>query len=370
MDRIRKEFSLSSMGDAMNFQAYYYMLNGKFQEYQHEVVIKTQDRNAITKYIQQSGFELFYERRGDDMRREGAGSKDDDSAAVSFRIYAEDSDHEVFYKRGNILLRLADLDYSNFVIMFLGGLYDKNEIITMVDALKGLHIAEKKKNIFMVTYRHNEITLSESKIQDTGEIDLALHYGESFLPVDKVIREDLQNKNSGVVLLHGKPGTGKTYYLRNLINSIDRKFIYIPSFTVSSLGSPSMVSLLERNKGSVFVVEDAEQCIMDRGNGDNGGLVSILLNYSDGILSDFFKSKLICTFNCDIGKIDEAFLRKGRLVAKHEFGKLDKDGSQKLIDKLGIKTKVDSGMTLAEIYNFKKENFVKEEKEKKIGFLS
>ena len=64
---------------------------------------------------------------------------------------------------------------------------------------------------------------------------------------------------------------------------------------------------------------------------------------SDGLMSDIFNIKFICTFNADISKIDSALLRKGRCYANYTFKALDKDKVKHLSDKynLGIKeTKV------------------------------
>ncbi|MGO8056094.1 hypothetical protein, partial [Rhizobium leguminosarum] len=55
---------------------------------------------------------------------------------------------------------------------------------------------------------------------------------------------------------------------------------------------------------------------------NNSSSVSNLLNISDGLLADFLNVQLVCTFNSSLTFIDTALLRKGRLIAKYEFGKL------------------------------------------------
>jgi hypothetical protein len=49
--------------------------------------------------------------------------------------------------------------------------------------------------------------------------------------------------------------------------------------------------------------------------------------------------------------IDEALTRKGRLIAKYEFGKLSVARAQRLSDHLGFKTTIQKPMTVAEIAN-------------------
>jgi hypothetical protein len=61
--------------------------------------------------------------------------------------------------------------------------------------------------------------------------------------------------------------------------------------------------------------------------------------------------QIICTFNSELGLIDNALLRKGRLIARYEFGKLSIDKAKALRDHLGLTTEINKPMTLAEITN-------------------
>lgn len=60
--------------------------------------------------------------------------------------------------------------------------------------------------------------------------DLKLYYGDEFESIHEELIETLQEKDStGITFLHGPPGTGKTFYLRYLINEIkDKSLIYVP----------------------------------------------------------------------------------------------------------------------------------------------
>ena len=92
----------------------------------------------------------------------------------------------------------------------------------------------------------------------------------------------------------------------------------------------------------------AENIIMDR-KLNAGSSVLNLLNLSDGLLADCLNIQLICTFNSPLTMVDSALLRKGRLIAKYEFGKLSVARSQKLSDHLGFKTIINRPMTIADI---------------------
>ena len=79
--------------------------------------------------------------------------------------------------------------------------------------------------------------------------------------------------------------------------------------------------------------------------------VSNLLNLSDGLLSDCLSVQIICTFNSSLNLIDSALMRKGRLIARYEFGKLSIEKSQLLSRHLGFETIITQPMTVAEIAN-------------------
>jgi hypothetical protein len=129
---------------------------------------------------------------------------------------------------------------------------------------------------------------------------------------------------------------------------------------------PEFIDLLVDNPNSVIIIEDAENIIMDRRTNQNSS-VSNLLNISDGLLADFLNVQLICTFNNSVTLVDNALMRKGRLIAKHEFKKLCVKKAQRLSDHLGFRSVVTRPMTIAEIANpLEKES--KTERTEVIGF--
>lgn len=66
---------------------------------------------------------------------------------------------------------------------------------------------------------------------------------------------------------------------------------------------------------------------------------------------------IICTFNSGIKKIDDAILRKGRLLALYEFKELELSKAQGLAHKIGKVGEIDHPMTVSDIYNLDEINF-------------
>ena len=228
---------------------------------------------------------------------------------------------------------------------------------------------ERENNIALViqTNRGYDTTTFELPKQ---KLDIELGYGKGFKPIhEKIIHKLNESKSKGLVLLHGTPGTGKTHYLKYLASKIQNKrVLFIPPFLADFITSPEMTPFLIQNAGSILFIEDAERVITDRNNGGGNG-VSNILNITDGILSDILNIQIVATFNMDKKKIDEALLRKGRLIAEHKFDALPIEDSQSLIDNLGFEHTADKPMTLTEIYNLSEVEYKSEEKSKPtIGF--
>jgi hypothetical protein len=183
------------------------------------------------------------------------------------------------------------------------------------------------------------------------------NYNDDLLPVHQTILKRLSKKNDkGLVLLHGKPGTGKTSYIRYLISQTKKNVIFLPPNMAAAITDPGLMSVLMGNPNSIFVIEDAENIIIDRNKQGNSS-VSALLNLSDGLLSDCLNIQIICSFNTDLSRVDSALLRKGRLIAKYEFMELETPKAQALSDKLGFTTQMDAPMTLTAIYNQEETDF-------------
>jgi SpoVK/Ycf46/Vps4 family AAA+-type ATPase len=226
---------------------------------------------------------------------------------------------------------------------------------------------KKKKNVYLLCSLDGMLTTQkfEVKLPDK-KIDLELNYGKSASDkFDKIIDYTKKNKN-GLVLLSGKPGTGKSTFIKYLTTKTDRKVIYLSSGSADQLTNPDFLSFIMGYRNSILLLEDAEKALRSRENQDNNA-ISNILNITDGVLGDCLNILIIATFNINKEKIDSALVRKGRLLIEHEFDVLSPENCNKIFKSMKSKRKTDVPMTLAEIYN-EEENYSKKEEKPKIGF--
>ena len=274
---------------------------------------------------------------------------------------------DVFYFLYDDLM--VNFDTNNSVVRFLFRKTDMLKFEEIIDQIKKFKQKKAKGNpeISLLVNSSNGIKTKSLQIQKP-RLNIEVNYNDDFKEIHQTILKRLSKKNDkGLVLLHGKPGTGKTSYIRYLISSLKKDVIFLPPNMASAITNPNLLSVLIDNPNSIFVIEDAENIVIDREK-DGHSPVSALLNISDGLLSDCLNIQIICSFNTDISKIDSALLRKGRLIAKYEFKELEVQKAQTLSTKLGFHTIIHSPMTLTDIYNQEDRDFQQMKSRKSIGF--
>lgn len=186
----------------------------------------------------------------------------------------------------------------------------------------------------------------------TPQFDLEMNYGAELAEKHNGIFESLNEENGkGIVLLHGRSGTGKTTYIKWLISQLNKPAIFIPAEYTDFIASPDFLPLMIANRNSILVIEDGERIIRTRESSSSNNGVHNLLNLTDGILGDCLHIQIIATFNTAKENIDSALLRSGRLIAEHYFDYLSKQQAQSLADSLELSLIIEEATPLCNLYN-------------------
>ncbi len=225
-----------------------------------------------------------------------------------------------------------------------------------------LEVIPEKPEIYMVEEEQQNFSLKAHPIKDDFEIsDLDLSYGTGFSKFHQELMNRFRRENKGLVLFHGLPGTGKTFYIRHLLREMalsNKRVIYMPPNIVDHLVEPAFMTFLTQTVNGysaqgyfcVLLIEDAEPLLITRETGNRIQGITNLLNMTDGILNDMLKLQIICTFNVELKQLDPALLRPGRLIARKEFKALPELDANILARRLGINFRFRKPTTLSEIY--------------------
>ena len=278
---------------------------------------------------------------------------------IKFHIHS----HEMYVVGDKIVIRVTIDSSHKGCIDDISIATNREDIDHVRDLIQGSLVFKNvinDENSYRIAYRGQyAIDTTVCKFND-WKSNIKENYNDD-LPYDdmnKVIRSD----KAGLIMFYGMPGTGKTSLVKSLINdNRDTNFIFVDTSVCESISDGLFLDFLQENKNSVIVFEDCEKLLFSRDEMINESIGTIL-NLTDGIIAESMKIKFICTFNCDLEKVDKALMRKGRLSLGYEFKKLSLEKTKAIYP--GAKEE----MTLAEAHNHMNDNGYKEKKRSKIGF--
>ena len=274
----------------------------------------------------------------------------------------------------------SDLELADFTIALANGLflnydqddlslyYDKDKHLLMQDTnpmyyflklLTGFKKQSHEKNKIHIVYKGDYGFEKTSFDVKKIDINIEENYNDDFKAISQKIIDSLNDKKkTGLYILNGDTGTGKTTFIRYLSGKVNRNIIFVSPDMVDYITDPAFIPFLMENSDSILIIEDAEPALQSR-NGASGmrsGAISNILNLTDGLLSDCLNISIVATFNTSTKVIDDALLRRGRLVRSYTFGNLVAHKAEKLLKKLGHNVEIKKAMSLADIYFYGEDN--------------
>ncbi len=209
---------------------------------------------------------------------------------------------------------------------------------------RNLHSVRSRSHIYVLNYdKQHQLELSD--LGHAGSPLEPRNYGTEVVADLAHVAADLESGEpcGRLILLDGPPGTGKTYLIRSLLDGVaSALFVLLPAADVANSTSAEMMSILleikkkaasspgtvssstGRPRPVVFIIEDADQCLVPRA-GDNMPSISTLLNLTDGILGSTVDLRCVCSTNARAEAVDDALMRQGRLCRRLNVGPLSEE---------------------------------------------
>jgi hypothetical protein len=181
--------------------------------------------------------------------------------------------------------------------------------------------------------------------------------------------EDYYNRfmesSASILLLIGPPGTGKTTFIRGLLNHVQKNAIV--TYDEGILNKDYIFARFIEDDAAVMVIEDADNFLKSRADGNS--MMHRFLNVGDGLISMKNKKMIFSTNLPSISDIDSALIRPGRCFDIVTFENYTPEQSKKLAETLNIEFTPEDGKksySLAEIFH--KQNNASPKQVKKMGF--
>ena len=180
--------------------------------------------------------------------------------------------------------------------------------------------------------------------------------------------DNFMESNASILLLIGPPGTGKTTFIRGLLQHTNSSAIV--SYDANILEKDYVFADFIEGDKSVLVLEDADMFLKSRKEGNT--MMHKFLNVGDGLVTTRNKKLVFSTNLPSISDIDPALVRPGRCYDILHFGELNQTEAETLAKKSGVQLngKRDK-WSIADVFFNENTNKVKNIKniERKMGFV-
>jgi hypothetical protein len=140
------------------------------------------------------------------------------------------------------------------------------------------------------------------------------------------------DSNSNVLLLIGPPGTGKTSFIRGLLQHC--KASAMVTYDSGILEKDFLFANFIESESKLMVLEDSDNFLMSRSDGNT--IMHKFLNVGDGLVSLKNKKMIFTTNLPNVKDVDSALIRPGRCFGILEFGQLNKQQAEKASKALGL----------------------------------
>lgn len=177
---------------------------------------------------------------------------------------------------------------------------------------------------------------------------------DCFSKVEKLIKK-IKKTNSGISILYGETGHGKSQLSKFICQSVDEVCIYIPLNLIDqSINNPEFRNFLKK-WGKVLLVIDDCDFLCSPIFGKTNYFTHNLLQLVDGFFSDVCQIHTLLIFNTsNFEDLDQDLVESNSAIDVIEITELSQDESNKLAEHLNLKKRYKRSSRVIEVVKGKK----------------
>lgn len=200
---------------------------------------------------------------------------------------------------------------------------------------------EEVADLFLGTFEESTSNLEWIYSADGSSVSVALRkdrnpVSEMYAFLENETLEDYYERfmrsDASILLLIGPPGTGKTSFIRGLLQHTGSNATV--TYDPAVLAKDYVFAQFVEGDSSVFIIEDADTLLSKRADGND--MMHKFLNVGDGLVTTAGKKMIFSTNLPSVKDVDPALIRPGRCFDILDFKELNRERVQVLCDKLGI----------------------------------
>ena len=177
--------------------------------------------------------------------------------------------------------------------------------------------------------------------------------------------EGFMESSASILLLIGPPGTGKTTFIRGMLQHLSASAMV--SYDAAVLEKDYLFAQFIEGDKSVMVLEDADMFLKSRKEGNT--MMHKFLNVGDGLVTTKNKKMVFSTNLPSISDIDPALVRPGRCYDILKFEELNQTQAEALADKMNVILQgTREKWSIADVF-FEQNTNVNKPTERKMGFV-